>query len=231
MKLIQHESDDAAVALAIDDALLHQGGFYLSTRTNSPCVSIGLNQDAAAEVNLTAAKRLGVPVVRRKTGGGAVYRDGGCIAFSFIVPSVHRNEFIETLVQALAMLGIKVEKTGHNDLFWRERKVSGLAWSEFEDRVLIHGSILFSTNLEIMSLMLDGGKAKYQGTSIASVRSRVTNLQTAFPDMHAETFRELLQASLVSILRKNRIVIRCGTVPEEVKMIAKERAESYHIQP
>lgn len=165
MELIRYGGDDAALALALDDALLHRGGFYISTRVNSPCVSIGLNQDAAVEVNLAAAERLGIPVIRRKTGGGAVYRDSGCIAFSFIVPSEWRCEVVGTVVRALAMLGIEVDRTGRNDLFWKKRKVSGLAWSEFENRVLMHGAILFSTDIETMSFPLD--KTSWLGLDLA----------------------------------------------------------------
>jgi lipoate---protein ligase len=211
--LVEHTCIDAAQSLSFDDQLLERGCDCFSVRINDPCVSVGFNQEIQAEVDISLAKTLGIAVVRRKTGGGAVYRDRGCVSYSFIVPTSCRDLPIEIVIEALSAMGVEVERTGRNDLFWNGRKVSGYAWSERGQHVLVHGTLLFSTDLDVMSALLDRGKPKYRDTAIASARARVINLQPLFPELSAEVFRCVLQQRIVHQLEQQGIEIING-VPD-----------------
>lgn len=179
---------DAQRSLGWEEGLLAKGEPCYSVRVNDPCVSIGFSQDAEAEVDLALADELGIPVVRRKTGGGAVYRDRGCLAFSFVVPADCKDAVVCIVRLALDALGVKTTEDGRNDLFWKGYKVSGVAWQSCGEMILVHGSLLFDTDISLMSRLLDCGKKKYQGTSIASVKARVANLSTALPEMNMGEF-------------------------------------------
>jgi lipoate---protein ligase len=187
---------DALRSLEWEEELLSNGKPCYSVRTNEPCVSVGFNQDAAAEVNLALARKLSIPLVRRKTGGGAVYRDQGCLAFSFVVPTECKDLVVGVVRSTLAALGIKTAESESNDLLWNGLKVSGMAWRSNENMLLVHGSLLFDTDIELMSRLLDCGKKKYHGTAIASVSARVVNLSAALPNVSMTKFVKLFISEL-----------------------------------
>ena len=181
---------DAQRSLEWEEGLLAKGEPCYSVRINDPCVSIGFNQDIGAEVNLALANELGIPVIRRRTGGGAVYRDRGCLAFSFVILADCKDAVARIVRLALDALGVKTTEDGRNDLFWKGRKVSGMAWQSCGEMMLVHGSLLFDTDISLMSRLLDCGKKKYQGTSVASVEARVANLSAALPELNMSEFTE-----------------------------------------
>lgn len=193
--------------LALEESLLsgHRAAFFL--HRDAPCVSVGLHQDLEAEVDVDLAEARGVQIVRRQTGGGAVYRDPGCVAASFVVPEAHDHLMVDVVVRALAVMGVAVERTGRNDLFLGDRKVSGFAWHKQAGMAIAHCSVLFSTDLELMTALLDRGKRKYRGTAIRSVRSRVRNLSDLFPEMDAAGFEEAFADALVRSLEEHGITV------------------------
>ena len=179
---------------------------------NDPAVVIGKNQDARSEVDFDFASRNGIKIVRRLSGGGAVFHDKGNINYSFIIPdgaALQFAAFAGPIQEALAELGISVALSGRNDLVTVPdgRKCSGTAECIYNKgknpdgsprkMLLHHGTLLFSAELSIMSAVLTPDKEKLSAKGIRSVKSRVVNLQTLlspeYADMTAEDFKRYLE--------------------------------------
>ncbi|MBR5735239.1 MAG: lipoate--protein ligase [Bacteroidales bacterium] len=155
---------------------------------NAPAIIVGRNQNALAEINLGYAESHGLAVVRRMSGGGAVYHDLGNVNFTFI-DACSRGEstsemfcrFTAPVIAALAMLGVEARLEGRNDLMIAGRKFSGNAICIHSGRVMQHGTMLFSTSLDDMAAALSSDTSKFSGRAVASNRSRVTNIQPHLP--------------------------------------------------
>ncbi len=172
---------------------------------NSPVVVVGKNQNVYDEVDLPFASAHSVGVIRRITGGGAVYHDHGNVNYSFITSrasSDHLDFAYHTrpMILALMSLGIEAELSGRNDLLCRGFKISGSAQSGSGERTLHHGTLLFDVDMEVLSHVLKPSPAKLASKHIASVRSRVSNLRALYPDVAPDTdaFYALLAEKLAA---------------------------------
>ncbi|RCX20387.1 lipoate-protein ligase A [Fontibacillus phaseoli] len=195
---------DASLNLAIEEyALRHlplEDDSYLLFYINAPSIIIGKHQNTIEEINAEYVKDKDIQVVRRLSGGGAVYHDLGNLNFSFITKddgqSFHNfRKFTEPVVQALHSLGVNAEMTGRNDLQVGEQKISGNAQFATRGRMFSHGTLMFNLNLEDVQASLHANPEKFKSKSTKSVRSRVANI-VDFLDrsMTIEEFRsELLQ--------------------------------------
>ena len=144
---------------------------------NEPCIVIGRNQNAADEINGDYVRTRSLPVVRRMTGGGAVYHDRGNLNFSFIINSeADRVELCRPVIDVLRSIGVVAEISGRNDILVGGRKISGTAMCSRGGRSLLHGTLLISADLEAMSEALKPDETKLIGHGVKSVRSRVANL-------------------------------------------------------
>ena len=145
---------------------------------NDPTVVIGRHQSAHMECYLPLIQKQNVHLVRRKTGGGAVYHDRGTAIFSFISPDLSgvRSENNSILVRALASLSIDAKATGRNDIEVGQVKVSGSAFRMENNSFLHHGTLLLHTDLNALSSLLRPNPYKLASKGITSVLSRVTNL-------------------------------------------------------
>lgn len=197
MKLIVNRNTDPAYNLAFEEYFLtDMQGEYVLLWQNRPTVVIGCNQNAYKEINFTALEQKGVKLVRRQTGGGAVYHDLGNVNFSFITPYEdgelsEMKKFCEPVIGYLATLGIKAEVVGRNDIVVDGLKFSGNAQAVRKNRILHHGTILFDTDLSALSTVLAPVSKKFSGKGIDSVRSRVTNLRPLLKtDMTTAEFLE-----------------------------------------
>lgn len=145
---------------------------------NRRTVVIGQNQNPFSECDVERLEADGGFLMRRRTGGGAVYHDDGNLNFSFVVPhelyDVDRQ--FQVIAGALAHYGIEVEKSGRNDLLCCGRKFSGNAFSVGKYRRLHHGTLLIAGNMEDLKRYLKVKPAKLQKHGVASVQSRVVNL-------------------------------------------------------
>lgn len=146
-----------------------------------PTVIIGRNQDLEAEVNLDYCLGHGVRVVRRKSGGGCVYSDKGNIMVSFIsrrgeVSAVF-DRYLSALTACLCSLGLNAEKSGRNDILVDGRKVSGNAFHQLPDRSIVHGTLLYDTDLDALEEAIRPPVEKLERHGVASVRQRVRNLK------------------------------------------------------
>jgi len=177
----------------------------------APVVTIGRHQNPWKECVLSRLEEDGVALVRRKTGGGAVFQDPGCSVFTFISPSaafsIDRN--LDIVLGALRRCGVTAEKKGRNDLTFEGKKISGSAFKHAPDRSvsLHHGTVLVNTDFQALERYLTPNKLKLQAKGIASVGARVTNLKELFPDLDhdalceafVEEFREVEGAHGVPI--------------------------------
>ena len=148
----------------------------------SPTVMLGRNQLIDNEVNTDYCKENKIDIFRRKSGGGCIYADKGCIQFSYISRTVNANEAFAAYMQRMADLlkGLKIDAqlSGRNDILINGTKVSGCAFYQLSNRSVLHNSLLFDTQLDHLSNALTPAKEKLQSKGVASVRQRVTNVAT-----------------------------------------------------
>jgi len=180
--------------LAAEEYLLKsKGDSYISVWVNSPAVIVGINQNTAEEVNLDYTRENGIRVVRRQTGGGAVYHDGGNICYTIIdaFDSERDNyrHFTSGVIGYLKTLGVSAEFSGRNDLTIGGKKFSGNAQCVYKNRIMHHGTVMFDTDTSALTGALRPNKFKVESKGIKSVRSRVTNVSEHLADkMTAEEF-------------------------------------------
>lgn len=177
-------------------------GDYLLLWQNDNTIVIGQNQNAEAEINRTFTEAHGIRVVRRMTGGGAVYHDAGNLNYSFItdagdVTKLTMAQFTAPVVEALRGLGLQAEASGRNDILVEGRKVSGTAQRLLGGRILHHGTLLFDSNPDMVSGALNVDPAKFRSKGAKSVRSRIGNIRPFLPvDMDLPAFWAYLRETL-----------------------------------
>ena len=182
MKFYLFDSHDPYYNLALEEYLFRRGeGDIFILWQNEPSVILGKNQNAYLELDGELAEKCGIHTVRRITGGGAVYHDLGNVNYSFISDKrggIDFEYFSSPIISALLSLGVKVSLSGRNDLVSEGGfKVSGNAQCSADGRVLHHGTLLFDTDLTMLSRVLKPDEEKLREKSIASVRSRVCNIR------------------------------------------------------
>lgn len=147
---------------------------------SSPCILIGKNQNAYQEINIEYVKEHNLPVVRRLSGGGAIFNDLGNILFGFITNDedtfIDFERFTKPVIKALKSLGVNAELSGRNDIVIDGKKFSGNAQARHGKRVLHHGSLLYSSNMTDLAAALNVRPIKLQDKGIKSIASRVTNI-------------------------------------------------------
>ena len=155
--------------------------YFMGWRVN-PTVMLGRNQLIDNEVNTDYCKEHKIDIFRRKSGGGCIYADKGCIQFSYISRAVNANEafaqYMHRMVELLRGLNINAQLSGRNDILIDDTKVSGCAFYQLSNRSVLHNSLLFDTQLDHLSNALTPAKEKFQSKGVASVRQRVTNVAT-----------------------------------------------------
>lgn len=155
--------------------------YFMGWRVN-PTVMLGRNQLIDNEVNTDYCKEHKIDIFRRKSGGGCIYADKGCIQFSYISRAVNANEAFAAYMQRMADLlkGLKIDAqlSGRNDILINGTKVSGCAFYQLSNRSILHNSLLFDTQLDHLSNALTPAKEKLQSKGVESVRQRVTNVAT-----------------------------------------------------
>jgi len=196
---------DPTLNLALEEYILRSlpgSDDYLLFYINEPSIIIGKNQNTVEEVNADYVESSGLHVVRRLSGGGAVYHDLGNLNFSFIMKddgkSFHNfKKFTEPVVRALQELGVDAEMTGRNDLQVGERKISGNAQFSTKGKMFSHGTLLFNSEIENVVSALKANAQKYVSKSTKSIRSRVANITEFLKEpMTIEQFRQRLLQSI-----------------------------------
>lgn len=189
------------------------GEDYFILWQNEPSIIVGKNQNTLKEINKKFVEENDVKVVRRISGGGAVYHDLGNLNFTFIT-RINKGEktdfkkYARPIIDFLGDLGVEAELSGRNDIIVMGKKVSGNAQRLYRNRFMQHGTLLFDLNMENLANALNVGFDKIECKGIKSVRSRVGNIRKFLKkDMDINKFKELLQKKLSNNYNSKEIIL------------------------
>ena len=204
MKYIKNPSTNPYYNMAFDEYCLEslpidEPVFFLWQ--NRPAVIVGYNQEVNTEVNLDYLKEKGIDLVRRVTGGGAVYHDLENLNYTIVGRSedLERDypEYAALMMKALQALGVPATLSGRNDILVDGKKVSGFAKRVCKDRLMVHGTLMYNVDVDVLTNVLNPSTTKLQSKGIASVRSRVANLCEFLPEIpDIQTFSQRLEEIL-----------------------------------
>ncbi|HBI90961.1 MAG TPA: lipoate--protein ligase [Terrisporobacter glycolicus] len=209
MLLINNTSTNAYFNLAMEEYFLKNANedIFMLWR-NESAIIVGKNQNTLSEINYEYVKQNKIKVVRRQSGGGAVFHDLGNINFTFI--SCNDNSFSDfkrftmPIIDALKNLNIQSEFSGRNDLLIDNQKFSGNAQYNYKNKVMHHGTLLFSSEINDLSSALKVKPSKFIGKSVKSVKSRVTNIANHLEqDMTVLEFKNYLMNFINSKYENN----------------------------
>ncbi|WP_436937294.1 lipoate--protein ligase [Staphylococcus xylosus] len=206
MKFISNNNiTDPTLNLAMEEYVLKnmpKDDSYFLFYINIPSIIIGKNQNTIEEVNQSYIDEQGIDVVRRISGGGAVYHDTGNLNFSFVTDddgnSFHNfQKFTEPIVEALKSLGVDAKLSGRNDIQVGEAKISGNAMVKVKDRMFSHGTLMLNSELDEVQNALKVNPAKIKSKGIKSVRSRVANISEFLDEpIDIDKFKEIILKSI-----------------------------------
>ncbi|RND00964.1 lipoate--protein ligase [Lysinibacillus halotolerans] len=228
---------DPRINLAIEEYILRNMDIekddYLLFYINQPSIIIGKNQNTIEEINIDYVEENGIIVVRRLSGGGAVYHDLNNLNFSFLTKddgnSFHNyKKFTQPVVDALAKLGVNAELSGRNDILAEGRKVSGNAQYSTRGRMFSHGTLLFNTDVDAVASALKVKKDKIESKGIKSVRSRVGNISDYLKEpMTVEQFRMEILKSIFGGEENIQYYNLTDEDWEKIHQISKERYQTW----
>lgn len=198
--------NDPQINLAIEEFILTnmdvENEPHFMFYVNEPSIIIGRNQNTAEEINTEYVDANGIKVVRRLSGGGAVYHDLNNLNYSFITKDdgeSFRNfkKFTDPIVEALGKMGVQAQLSGRNDIEVEGKKVSGNAQFSTKGRMYSHGTLMFKTDVEAVASSLRVKKDKIESKGIKSVRSRVGNISDYIDgDLSFEDFKQAILRSI-----------------------------------
>ncbi len=213
MLFVENEPNkDPRVNLAIEEYLIKNIApseeillFYI----NKPSIIIGRNQITVQEINVDYVQEYDIIVVRRLSGGGAVYHDLGNLNFSFIAPNSPDNfhnfrKFTQPVVDVLNNMGVAAELSGRNDIVVEGKKISGNAQYVSGPRMVSHGTLLWNTDLSGVGNALRVKPSKFESKGIQSVRSRVANI-TEFLPANPPDIMEFRQMIINGVFGDNKV--------------------------
>ncbi|WP_144554831.1 lipoate--protein ligase [Bacillus sp. X1(2014)] len=227
---------DPQINLAIEEYALKNldiNETYLLFYINEPSIIIGKNQNTIEEINTEYVEGNGIKVVRRLSGGGAVYHDLGNLNFSFITKddgeSFHNfRKFTEPVVTALKKLGVNAELSGRNDIEVGGRKISGNAQFSTKGRMFSHGTLMLNSEIDNVVSALKVKKDKIESKGIKSVRSRVANISEFLDEkMEIGEFRSLLLKNIFEGQEEIPEYILTEEDWEKIHQLSKERYQNW----
>lgn len=230
MIFVENKSLDPALNHAIELYLIenYDDDIFMLWR-NRPCILIGRYQNINLEVNLDFTKEHNMDVVRRLSGGGAIYCDTENMQYSFITKknsdSVDASfkKFAGPVVNALNSLGLNAEFSGRNDIQIDGAKVSGNAQFQTRDKILHHGTLLYKANVYNLTNALKARDIKFKGKAVQSIRSRVGFLSDLL-DMDIESFMDYI----IEYMKKEYGITKTTVLTEEeMKKVYKIRDELF----
>ncbi|MEO8666129.1 MAG: lipoate--protein ligase [Ignavibacteria bacterium] len=234
MLLIDNKNiSDASVNLALEEYCvrnLDMTNDYLLFYINAPSIIIGKHQNTIEEINQDYVNEKNIRVVRRISGGGAVYHDEGNLNFSFMTrhsqQSIHNFRlFTDPVIRVLQELGVNAVINGRNDITVNDRKISGNAQFTDTRSMFSHGTLLFDSNLNDVVNALNVKMEKIESKGIKSVRSRVANIKEFIP--YKMTIAEFRSALIRSIFKNDSAEMVYRLSEEEWKKVYKLSEEKY----
>lgn len=227
---------DPQINLAIEEYALKNldiNETYLLFYINAPSIIIGKNQNTIEEISTEYVEKNGITVVRRLSGGGAVYHDLGNLNFSFITKddgeSFHNfRKFTEPVVHALQKLGVNAELSGRNDLTVEGRKISGNAQFSTRGRMFSHGTLMFDSEIDHVVSSLKVKKDKIESKGIKSIRSRVANISEFLNEkISIEEFRTILLKNIFSDIEEIPEYVLTEEDWDKIHQLSKERYQNW----
>ncbi len=217
----ENTNTDPSLNLAIEESLLDsdftkENAVFMLWQ-NAPAVIIGRHQNAYEEVDMPFLEQNSIKLVRRHSGGGAVYHDLGNVNFTFIIPSnkpkIDFATVLKPMLLALETIGIKANLSGRNDILADNKKISGAAQTKGKHAVLVHGTLLIDVHLDNLEHVLAGNPDKYESKGISSIRSRVANIKEFInKDMPQNEAVILVKQALINYFTESKEAI----IPEEI---------------
>ncbi|MDY0104341.1 MAG: lipoate--protein ligase [Lentimicrobium sp.] len=228
--IIRHETDPY-FNLAAEEYVLKnfQRDCFMLWR-NENAIIVGKHQNTLAEINVDYVKEKDIKVVRRLSGGGAVFHDMGNLNFTFIASGenhklVDFRKFTLPILEVLQMLELEARFEGRNDLTIEGKKFSGNAEHVHKNRVLHHGTLLFSSVMADVSNALKVDPDKFNDKAVKSVRSRVTNISDHLKSpLTVLEFRDLI---LKHVMESTPGAELYSFTPADVEAITRLRDEKY----
>lgn len=223
MKISVLKTKNPYLNLAIEEYLLKNSEEeYFLLWQNDPTVVIGKNQNAYTEVNVDYVRKNNINISRRITGGGAVYHDTGNLNYSFISKKdeegINFARFAAPVIEALCAMGLNAVLSGRNDILIDDKKISGNAQTVFADRVLHHGTLLFDSEMDVLSAALNVDAEKLKSKAIKSVRSRVGNIKDFLKsDITVEKFANEIKKYVIERYNAEEIEIECNDIIHKLK--------------
>ena len=182
MLIIRSNTSNPAFNLATEEFLMYnksQDCFYLYI--NAPSIIVGKHQNSLAEINVDYVKENDITVIRRTSGGGAVFHDPGNLNFTFIMnekqsENADFRKYTQPIIDVLQSMDVDAKFEGRNDMTIGGKKFSGNAKSYYNNKILQHGTLLFESTLPNLSQALKLNPLKYRDKAVKSISSRVTNI-------------------------------------------------------
>jgi lipoate-protein ligase A len=202
INVYRNNNTDAAYNLALEDRIFEEykddDEFFMLWR-NASSVIVGNNQVIENEVDTEYAKQHNIKIVRRKTGGGAVYHDLGNVNYTYISKKVSEFGnflvFAQPVIDFLKTRGVDARHIGKNDIGifdgTIDRKISGTAQRVKDEHILHHGTLMFDVNVDTLEKVLTPDPTKLTEKGIKSIRSRVTNISEYLPITREEFWQEI----------------------------------------
>ena len=229
---MESQSTDPAFTLALEQYVfdsMPRDREYFWLWQNHNTIVVGKHQNTAEEINQAFVQEHGIQVVRRLSGGGAVYHDLGNINFTFIcdtgsLEQLNLQAFCQPVVRTLAKIGVTAQTSGRNDITIDGKKFSGNSQYVKGQRIMHHGTLMFDSDLSVVGRALEADPAKYESKGFKSVRSRVTNIKPYLAgDMGIQEFQGILKEYML----QGNDVETYQLTSEDIRKIQRIQMERY----
>jgi lipoate-protein ligase A len=235
MILIKRPETDPYFNIAAEEYFLKQKTDDIMMLWQSQAsVIVGKHQNTLAEVNLELARQMGIPVIRRISGGGTVFHDMGNINYTVITSEKQKDRLIDfhkftsPIISFLGDVGVKAEFAGKNNLVIGDKKISGNSGHVFKNRVLHHGTLLFNSDLETLDKLIRPEASDIRDKAVKSIRATVTNISDHLPEkLSRSQFISLLQEYLINYHKVTEVDILSEKDRSAIDSLAGEKYRTW----